>query len=226
MNRVAGIVKTHMTDAFSWLMLPWIILGSSFVINVIIGSLSGEEIKTGGLASIFIYMLVIGIISVGQTFPFLISFGARRTDYFLGTTATAALVSVVTAVLLLVIGFIERATGHWGIDLYFFNVPYLTDGPLLTQFWVFFIIMMNLFFFGFVIAAIYRRLGRNGMFGVFLGVGLVFTVAFYLISYYDNWEPIWNWIWGISVLELANRLLVLTLLYAGLSYLLLRRATA
>ena len=57
-------------------------------------------------------------------------------------------------------------------------------------------------------------------------MGLVFTVAFYLISYYGNWEPIWNWIWGISVLELANRLLVLTLLYAGLSYLLLRRATA
>ncbi len=225
MNRVAGIVKTHLTDVFSWLMLPWIILGSSFAVNAIIGSLVDEEIKTGGLASIFVYMLVIGIVSVGQTFPFLIGFGARRKDYFLGTTATVALVSVVTAILLLVVGYAERATEHWGIGLYFFNIPYLTDGSLLSQFWIFFILMMNLFFCGFAIASIYRKIGRNGLFGVSIALGLALTVAFYLITHYDKWDSVWEWARGVSVVELANWLLALTLVYVGVSYALLRKAT-
>ncbi len=225
MNRVAGIVKTHLTDKFSWLILPWIILGSSFIINLIIGSLIGDEIKTGGLASIFVYMLVIGIVSVGQTFPFLISFGARRKDYFFGTTATAALVSIGSAILLLLIGFVERATDHWGMGLHFFDISYFADGSPLAQLWIFFSVMMNLFFCGFTVAAIYRKVGRNGLFGVFIVLTLALTCAFYLITYFDNWKPILDWFMGTSVLELVNWLLVSTLIYIALSYGLLRKAS-
>jgi hypothetical protein len=225
MSRVTGIVKTHLTDRLSWLMLPWIILGSSFAVNVIIGSLIDEEIKTGGLASIFIYMMVIGIVSVGQTYPFLISFGARRKDYFLGTSATIALVSVGTAIALLLAGYVERVTDYWGIGLHFFAVPYLTDGSLLSQFWIFFILMMNLFFCGFAIGAVYRKVGRNGLFGVFIVLGLALTIAFYLTTYFDKWASVLDWVVCISVLELANGLLVLTLVYVAASYGLLRKAT-
>ncbi|MFC4601700.1 hypothetical protein [Cohnella hongkongensis] len=228
MNRVKGIVKAHLTDLWSWTMLPWLILGFSFAVNLVIGSLVEEVIITGGLTSIYIYMMVLGIVSLGQTFPFLIGFGARRKDYFLGTAATISLISAASAVVLMLLGYVERATSYWGIDLRFFNVPYVTDGPLaeqFEQFWIFFNAMLHLFFLGFAIAAVYRKFGRNGLFAVFIVLGLALTVAFYAITHYDRWGSLLSWAQGISVLELANGMLVLTLLYVVLSYALLRKAT-
>lgn len=224
MNRVVGIMKTHLADRWSWLILPWLIMGISFVCNLIIGGISGDKIYTGGLASIYIYMLVLGIISVGQTFPFLIGFSARRKDYFLGTTATIAVISVISAIVLCLIGYVERETDNWGVQLYFFNVKYLSDGPLLERLWVNFTLMINLFFMGFTIACIYRKFGRNGMYFFFIGLGLVLTIGSYLISLFDKWKTIFDWLADLAVIDLANGLFVLTLLYVFFSYLLLRKA--
>jgi len=225
MSRVAGIVKTHVTDLWSWVTMPWMILGISFTVNVLIASMSGEKIETGGLASIFVYVLVLGIGSVGQTFPFLIGFGARRKDFFLGTTATIALIGGGTVILLLVLGYIERQTGYWGIDLHFFNIAYVTDGPLFQKFWVQFSIMLNFFFVGFAISSLYRRFGRNGLYFFFIVIGVAGTFGSFLISMYDKWYAVFDWFADLAVLELANGLFILTLVYVGLSYLLLRKAS-
>ncbi|QJD87497.1 hypothetical protein [Cohnella herbarum] len=225
MNRVVGIVKTHLADRWSWLAMPWVILGISFACNYIIGGASDEKIYTGGLASIYIYMMVLGILSVGQTFPFIMGFSGRRKDYFIGTTATIGLLAAITSILLCVIGYIERLTDQWGVGLYFFNVKYLTDGPAFQQFWVLFTLMVNLFFMGFAISCIHRRFGRNGMYIFFIVTGLAFTVSSYLIGLNDKWKALFDWFADISVLELANGLFALTVLYLLLSYLLLRKAT-
>jgi len=225
MNRVAGIVRTHLTDKWSWTIIPWVILASSFVCNLIIGGLSNDKIYTGGLASIFVYMLVLGIVSVGQTFPFLIGLSVRRKDYFLGTTATIAIISVISAIVLILIGFIEQQSNQWGVGLYFFKVPYLTDGPLLEQFWILFNLMINLFFCGFIISSIHRRFGRNGLYLFFIILSVVLTVSIYLISLYEKWNELFEWFADISVIELASGVFMLTLIYIGISYLLLRRAS-
>jgi len=225
MNKIAGIVKTHLADRWSWSILPWLILGISFCANLIIGGVSGDEIKTGGLASIYVYMFVLGIVSVGQTFPFLIGFGARRKDFFLGTTATILAIGVLSVILLLVLGWIESSTDYWGIGLQYFNVEYLTDGPLAERFWILFILMIHLFFSGFAIACIYRRFGRNGLYYFFGALGLILTCTFYLIGMNDKWKAVFDWFADVSVFELANGLFVATLLYVAFSYLMLRRAT-
>lgn len=225
MNRVVGIIKTHLADKLTWLILPWLILGISFACNLIVGSLADEKIYTGGLASIYIYMLVVGIGSVGQTFPFLIGFCTRRKDYFLGTAATIAIISFLSAIVLLLIGYVERETGQWGMELYFFNVKYLSDGPLLERFWILFTLMINLFFCGFAISSIHRKFGRNGLYFFFIALSVVMTVASYLITLNEKWKPIFGWMADISVMELANGLFLGTLIYVLFSYLLLRRAT-
>lgn len=73
MNRVNNVIKLHMRNKMSWLLIPWIILGANFVISLIFGlSLNdGETMNTGGLASIFIYMLVTGAVTLKDTFPLL-----------------------------------------------------------------------------------------------------------------------------------------------------------
>jgi len=225
MNRVYGIVKTHLADRWSWLLLPWIILGISFACNLLIASSVGDEIKTGGLASIYVYMLVIGIICVGQTFPFLIGFGARRKDFFFGTAATIGLVGALIAVLVLLLGWIERSTDYWGVELHFFNVDYLTEGSAILSFWVLFTLVLNLFFMGFAISSLYRKFGRNGLYLLFISLGVGFTVAGYLIQRNDGWGKVFDLLGGLSLAELANGAFALTLVYAGISYLCLRKAT-
>jgi len=108
MNRIIGVMKTQLQDRFGWIFLPWIIMLSSFTVNLIIGSTMGDEsFYTGGLASIYVYMLVLGIMSVVQTFPFLIGFGVRRKDYFWGTSLSICAVSFVSAFALWLLGYVE-----------------------------------------------------------------------------------------------------------------------
>lgn len=225
MNRVAGIVRTHLTDKWTWIFLPWVILSISFICNVIIGGMSGDKIYTGGMASIYVYMFVLGIISIGQTFPFIIGFSVRRKDYFLGTAATITLISIASSFLLLLLGFIETQSDGWGVNLHFFHLPYLSDGPIFTRVWVLFSIMINVFFSGFAISCIHRKFGSNGLYLFFIVLSVVITFSSYLITMYGKWKAILDWFAEISVVQLANGLFVLTLIYVGISYLLLRKAT-
>jgi hypothetical protein len=225
MNRVSGIIRTHLTDRWGWILIPWIVLASSFVCNLLVASLSGEVIYTGGVASIFIYMLVLGIVIVAQTFPFIIGFGSRRKNYFLGTTATIVITSAIFALILCMLARIEVQSGNWGVDLHFFNLPYISDGSAIGRYWVQFSFMTHLFFTGFFIACIYRKFGRNGTFLFFIALSLILTITAYLINIGDGWNAIFNWLGEISAVELATGLFFLTLVYLGLSYGLLRRAT-
>ncbi|WP_256760760.1 hypothetical protein [Cohnella sp. WQ 127256] len=225
MNRVLGIVRTHLADRWSWIIFPWLILSISFVTNLIIVKLIGDSIYSGGLASIYIYMMVIGILSVAQTFPFIIGFSVRRRDYFLGTTTTITVISALSAIVICLLGYIERKTDYWGVKLHFFNIEYLTDGPVLERLWILFVLMIHLFFLGFTISCIHRRFGRNGLFFFFIVLAIAFTISVYLITSYHKWNAIFDWFGDISVIELSSGLFICTLIYVGVSYLLLRRAT-
>ena len=131
MNRIASVMVMHSRDRLTWFFLPWIVVGSSFTVNVFIALLLGSKtaIYTGGLSSIYIYMLSVGAITVGGTFPFALGFSTRRRDYFLGTIAQAIAVSAAWAILLWLLSFIEdKLIRNWGVDLHFFHLPYLSNG--------------------------------------------------------------------------------------------------
>jgi hypothetical protein len=225
MTPIAKIMKMHARDKFSWYLLPWIILSSSFIINLIISFFVETPIYTGGIGSIYVYMFVAGIIVAAQTFPFALGFSVRRTDFFLGTMGFAILISAVNTLFLLLFSFIERQTSWWGSDLHFFNLPYLNDGGAAVQFWIHFSIFMNLFLSGFLINCIYRRIGRSGLFIFFTGVFAIITVGSYICTYNNWWVGIINWIIGHTAFELSLWLFPFIAAYALISYLLLRRAT-
>ncbi|MFC5470582.1 hypothetical protein ACFPPD_17965 [Cohnella suwonensis] len=225
MSKPFGIVKTYLTDKWSWVALPWVILFSSFSINLLLAGSIGDEMTTGGLASIFIYTFVLGIISLSQTFPFIIGFGARRKDYFAGTAATISIVGACSSVALAVLAWIERQSDGWGVHLHFFSLPYFSDGSTPMTALFFFGAMTNLFFAGFVISSIHRKFGRNGLFLFFALIGLALTATFYLLSYYEGWQMLGDWLDGGTLLQLTGTLLAITFVYGAASYALLRRAT-
>jgi hypothetical protein len=184
-----------------------------------------DKIYTGGVASIFIYMMVLGITSVGQTFPFLIGFGARRKDYFLGTTATITIISIASSFILLLLGYIEMQSEGWGVELHFFHLPYIGDGSVLSRTWVLFSFMIHLFFLGFAISCIHRKFGRNGLYAFFILTGIILTLSSYLITQYGDWKAIIDWFGETSAAQIASGSFVLTLVYVWFSYLMLRKAT-
>ncbi|MFC5528654.1 hypothetical protein [Cohnella yongneupensis] len=225
-NRITGVIRIYLKDRWGWTYLPWIILLSSFVVNFSIAAVSDVPITTGGLASIYIYLLVAGILGVAQTFPFAIGFTVRRKDYVIGTLATMSLLSAIFSAMLVLLANIEGGTGGWGVDLTFFNLDYLNDGGVFARLWVNFGFMLHLYVLGYLFGSIYRKFGRTGMFALFVALSLLLTVASFLVTYYDGWDNIGNWIndHPSTAAELSTYLLPLTAIYASVSYLLLRRA--
>ena len=160
MNRVAGVMKIHTKDKWSLYLISSIVLGSSFIVNLITAMVTGgkEPIYTGGVASIYVYMFVAGIIVLAQMFPFALGLSVRRTDFYLGTAFMIGVINAVTALVLLLFAFIEQKTEGWGVNLHFFHLPYLNDGTIIEQFVIFFIILLHMSFLGFLIASVYQRL--------------------------------------------------------------------
>ncbi|WP_028608409.1 hypothetical protein [Paenibacillus harenae] len=225
MNRVSSVVKMHSRDKWSWFIVPWLVMLSSFVINFIISYFVDEPLITGGLSSIFIYMFVAGIITLAQTFPFALGMSVSRTDYFLGTSSMVLLTSAGSSLLLLLIGLTEGWTNDWGSGLVFFQLPYLSEGPLVNQFTVYLIIFLFMHYSGILIGVVHKRTGKNGMFlisGILLAA---FTLLGFLADYL-NWYPaIFDWIVKQSAMDYALWMLPFIVIFAAASYLLLRRAT-
>ncbi|MEK4141492.1 hypothetical protein [Paenibacillus sp. FSL L8-0333] len=226
MNPTAGMLKMHFRDKWLWLYTPWVILLSSFLVNVIVASFIQEPIYTGGLVSIFIYMLITGILILVQTFPFALGLSQRRTDYFIGTSLMAIITSAVYSILLYLLSIIEsKLTGGWGLGLHYFHLPYLNDGNALEQLWMYFALFLHMFFLGLMISSIFRRFGRSGLF-IFSGVTFILcSLGVLLMTYNQWWVDLFNWFAGYTAFELALWSMPLTVVYALLSFLMLRRAT-
>ncbi len=228
MNRIASVVSMHAKDKNSWFFIPLMVLGVSFGINVLIASLLGgkKPIYTGGLLSIYVYMLVGGVIVVTGSFPFAIGFSMRRKDYFWGTVAMAALISAIWALLISLLSFVEGSLiPNWGVSLHFFHLPIWSDSSIFTQFALFFVVMLFMFFLGFAPASVYQRFGRNGMYtvsGVVIGS---FSILSLLSTYLGWWGPMFDWLGRQTLVELTSWMALLGALCAFVSYGLLRKAT-
>jgi len=227
MNRVTGVMKIHMRDK-TMLYLPWVIMSFSFIVNLVIGLLvqEGEGIYTGGVASIYVYMLVAGLVMLPQTFPFALGLSVRRKDYFWGTTAVIALASVAFSFALFLLSVVESSwTDGWGVDLHFFKLPYLNDGTFFEQLWIDFSLLVNLFFLGFAISSVHRRFGKNGMWLFTIIAFVALSVVSFFCTYYEWWGDIFLWLAAHTAFQLSLWMFVLTIIYALAAYFLLRRST-
>ena len=207
--------------------IPAIILFSSFTVNLIISILvaSKEAFYTGGIFSIVGYILAAGIIVVVRTFPFAVGLSIRRADYFIGSVVMGFIVSIIFTTVIFLMGQLEVLTNGWGNNLHFFHLPYLNDGTLSEQFLVYLIILIHLFFSGFLISSFAKRFGGKGMFLLALVLFLLGSIAVYLIHNYGLWSVIFQWFSAHTALQLAYWLLAFVFIYLLASFLLLRKAS-
>jgi len=228
MNRVNGVVKMYFRDRWSLLFLPWIIVGSSFLVNLVIAGFLDEPLYTGGLSSIYVYMMVMGIVSLAQTFPFAIGMSVRRKDFFAGTLIVQVVIGLAIAIVLLLLASLEnKGIEGWGVGLHFFHLQYISEGSLLHQLWFNFSIMLHMIVSGFTIASIFRRFGKTGLYVFFIVLMLLLTIGGFLITYNEWWDNIGRWLETNppSAAVLATWCLPVTIVYWLVSYAMLRRAT-
>ncbi|MCR2821645.1 hypothetical protein [Lederbergia panacisoli] len=224
---IRKVLKMYVRDKWGWFLIPNIMLFSIFIINLIVSLFitTKEQFYTGGVSYIFVYMLVMGILVVAQTFSYAVSMSVRRTDYFIGTVVMAAIMNFSYGVLLIICSTIEKWTNGWGGKFHFFHFPYLNDGTLLEQLAIYFILFINLFFLGLMISSFARRFGKKGMVYAAITSLLIASIAALLVTYYEYWMDIVHWFIEHTAVQLAYWLIIPTLFYVIFSYLFLRRAT-
>lgn len=237
MNRTLNVVRLHLVNRLTYIVLPWIILGSAFAITLAIWAIlrsvgvGGSDGTAGGLQfsgallSIMIYMLVAAVMAINLTFPFALGFSVTRHEFYLGTAATFVLIAAGNSVLLSALAAIEQATAGWGLRGALFTAPWGGGGTVLEHFFGFFAMQLLFSFLGAAIATIYMRWRVNGMVVFWVVGGLALVGAFALITYTDSWPATGAWLSATGTTGLAAWSLVVSAVAAGFGYLLLRRAT-
>ncbi|MCJ7841075.1 hypothetical protein MUB24_09225 [Lederbergia sp. NSJ-179] len=217
-------LKIHSQDRV-WLFIPFIILGVSFLFGLTIGLLipGVEKILISGFSYILVYMFVMGVAGFNQTFAYAMGMSVRRTDYFISFSLTGLRSSLLFAILYIVLAVAEHFTQGWGNTLIFFKFPYLNDGNILEQLVIYFLGFVNFFFLGLFIAIFTKRYALKGL--LILGLSLLFliTIAVLLTTYYEAWVDLFQWFAQHTAFQLSMWLIPLSLLYAIVSFLMIRR---
>jgi len=238
LTRVANVVRLHLTQRSQLLVLPWMILGFIFLVNLVIwwlvlassapaelASVSQGMQFSGASTFIFVYMLVVAVQAINVTFPFALGYGVTRRDFYLGSAATFVLLSVYYALGMTLLATIERATAGWGLGGSMFDVVYFGSGTAAQQFALFLLGFLFFFFIGAATAAVYVRWRSRGMLVFFAALTLILVGLSVLATSTASWPLVGEWFARSGALGVAVWSLVPTTLAAVAGFVLLRRAT-
>jgi hypothetical protein len=231
MNRTLNVVRMQLVNRQTYIWVPLIVLGGSFIITLsVYAILASSDLPGpfygGGAQAPLWYFLAVGVQSLTLTLPFSQAMSVTRREFYLGTLLTAALTAAILAIVFVIGGLVEEATGGWGMNGYFFHIPGVWDAGAMGAGVFFFALAMMFFIIGFVSATIYKRFGSVALTAVLVGVGLLLVVALWFIGRADAWAQVFGWLAALGPVGVAAWGLVVGAVLAGISFLVLRRAAA
>jgi hypothetical protein len=163
---IVTVARYLLLDRVTYIVLPWAWAAFGFILDVVILRLTPaghtDHRWVGGLAAVFLVVSVVGVQSVARALPFALTLGVSRRTYFLGVTSLALALAVCFGLVLAVGQTIERATGGWGMNMAYFRIPYLLDGPWYLSWLTATTTFVLLFVYGMWYGLIYRRAGLPG----------------------------------------------------------------
>jgi hypothetical protein len=211
MKTLVNVARYHLVDRVTYLALPWGIMAFSFLVNLVISALlpSPQGDYTGGLVTIYVFLLVCGALSMTRALPFALMLGVSRRGYYLGTALLIVVLGVVYGLGLTVLQAAERATGGWGTGLHFFRVPWIMDGPWYVTWLTSFVLLVLFFWYGMWYGLVYRRWNVVGLVAFIAAQVLVATVAIVAVSTTHNWAAVGNFFTTLTAPALAGALAAL-----------------
>ncbi|MCT9870271.1 hypothetical protein [Paenarthrobacter aurescens] len=227
MSRTVAVARMQLINKWTYIGWPLTILAASFLMSLAIFALIPvQEGKYGGGSQAPMwYFLVLGIQSMTLVFPFSQGLSISRKAFYLGTLGLFSLIALGMTGLYLLGGVIERATTGWGVYGYFFNIPWVTDGPWYSTAAFFFVVMMFMFIIGFWFATIFKRWGTSGTLVSTLGTSVALIGLAALTTLLGWWGYVGSWFAQQSPLSISGWAALLCVLLAAGSYATLRRAT-
>lgn len=227
MSRTLSVARMQLVTKWTYVGSPLLILAVTFILSLAIFALipvSAPKFSGGSQAPLW-YFMVLGIQGMTMAFPFSQALSISRRAYFQGTLGVFSALAVVMTVIYLLGAMVERATGGWGMNGYFFNIPWISEGPWYGTGVFFFAAMMLMFILGFWFATIFKRWGTTGLLVSLIGTGVLLVGIIAVTTVNEWWGSVGAWSSEQSPLTLGLWAVVLSALLAGGSFLTLRRAT-
>jgi hypothetical protein len=242
MSTWVKVARYHLVQPYRYLLLGWGILAFSFVVSVIVfakiptghpavpvatGAVNvanPDGRYTGALASFFIFFFVLGVESIGRSLPFGLSLGVSRRSYYGGTALLAAAVGVADGLVLAALQAIERATDGWGVQMSFFRVAYLLDGPWYQTWLTSFTGLTLLFVYGMWFGIVYRRWNLVGIVAFVAAQVTVLLAAALVVIWADAWLSVDHFFTGLTSAGLTGLLAVLAVVLLAGGHATVRRA--
>ena len=154
------VARFHLADRLSYTAVPWGVLAFVFAVWLALAaSASGynTQIPTGALATIYLFFLIMGMLSISRSLPFAFALGVSRRSYYAGTVLLAVALAAADGLALAVLQVIEQATSGWGVRLHFFRVAYILPGPWYLTWLTSFVVITLMFIYGMWFGLVYRR---------------------------------------------------------------------
>ena len=223
--RTLNVIRLQLINKGTFIWYPLMILGAATIISILIYAMIPVDTPKyggGGQAPLW-YFFAVGMSAMTLTFPFSQAMSITRREFFVGTMLTAVLGSALMGVLFLIGGGIEMLTDGYGVNGYVFYLPWLWDAGPLGAFVVFFTLALFFFVVGFTGATIYKSWGQLVLLIVSIGLTLILVGLVFVATRFDLWNHVGAAIMDLGALGLALWGLLLTAIFAGVSFLAFRR---
>jgi hypothetical protein len=222
------VARLPRLDWINTIAVPWGALTLSWAINMVIFA-SVPSAKggghTGGLATLFAFMLAIGAVTTVRFLPFGLTIGLSRRVYYLGIMTFVASTGALYAAILTGLNLLESETNGWGIQLHFFRIPWLLDGPWYRTFLTTFVLLVATFMIGAMLGIVYQRFRLVGLTAFLALVAIVLTVIALVITWNHDWHGFGRFVSGLTALGLTGWLALFVALLGVGEYATIRRAT-
>lgn len=231
-NRVLTAARLNMVGAGQRLGIPWAVAGAAFLITLLIFGLirantddSSNQV-TGALAALYFTAAAAHLQTMTQTFPFALSLGITRRNFYLGAGLVVLVEAVLHSIGLTILLAVENATGGWGLDVAFFGVPFLVQSNPVAQVAAYGAPMLALAFVGMMVGTLFKRWGQIGVYAAGISTTLVLGLLVALVTWQQWWGSVGTFFTTTPTLALtALYPAVIAVLAAVGGYLMVRRAT-
>jgi len=211
MKTLVNVARYHLVDRITYVALPWTILAFSFLINLAISAMAPRPpggIYTGGLVSIYIFLLICGVSSMTRELPFGLMLGVSRRSYYLGTALLVLALGIAYGLALTVLQALERASGGGGSSLHFFRVAWIMDGPWYQTWLTSFVLLVLFALYGVWYGLVSRRWNVPGLVTFIAAQVVVALLAVVAISATHDWSAAGHFFTKLTALALTGVLAV------------------
>jgi hypothetical protein len=228
MRTLVNVARYHLVDRATYVAVPWVILAFSFLVNLAIAAMVPRQpggIFTGGVMSIYVFLLISGVLSMTRELPFGLMLGVSRRRYYLGTALLVLALAVAYGLALTVLQALERASGGWGLSLHYFRVPWIMDGPWYQTWVTSFVLLVLFFLYGMWYGLAYRRWNVIGLVTFAVGQMLAVLAVVAVVTLTHNWAALGHFFTTVRAPAVTGVLAVLAIALGLGGFSTIRRAT-